>query len=256
MSYTTAIATTSFSQQRIMANTGLLSLQCAPQQPKFAQRVNSVTSQVRQLNLNLQRTLNLCAQNGQCGSAEANVMAQVTNTMTQTHLQFSNFGAQLDAVHHAIQRRKMTKQKIALCRVSLSDCCSTPSSQDGGVSAGSRSPSVSSNASPCPSFSSATTIESDCYSLSSSDSLSTVSDISDSDFDSQTKNSRERPTVSVADDCASEQGDRNQEKLEEINVTTQARRKEVNGILRRQFRSFRSILAAQRANAAKSTPSK
>merc|ERR1719295_903109 len=119
-------------------------MQCAPPQPQFTQRVNSMTSQVRQLNLNLSVLQNLCVQNGQ--SAEANVMAQATNTITQAHLQFLNVGAQLDAVRGAIQRRKMIKNlkkidcRVSLPTTSLSDCCSTTSSMD------SRSPSLSPNA--------------------------------------------------------------------------------------------------------------
>jgi len=176
------------------------------------------------------------------------VITQVRSSIAQLHAQFLSIAPQMDALHKQMQSRKLpNKRALPAISVSVSDCLPTTSFSDvDSFSSGSRSPSSpclsSRSSSPCPSYSSSS--GSDFLSFNSCDALSIISDTNSSDCLSDS-------------DAVSEvaSSDAIQEKHEEINVTTQERRKEMGGILRRQFQSFSAILAAQKQNASKSTRS-
>merc|ERR1712087_309227 len=167
------------------------------------------------------------------GSNAAQVITQVRSSIAQLHAQFLSMAPQMDALHKQMQSRKMSN-KFELPTISVS------------VTSGSRSPCLSSrSSSPCPSYSSSSS--SDFLSFNSCDALSIISDTNSSDCLSDSD---------AVSEVASSDADARQVKHEEINVTTQQRRKEMGGILRRQFQSFRTILAAQKQNnASKSTRS-
>merc|ERR1712087_79673 len=212
--------------------------------PKFSQSLHSSSNQVNQLNVNLAVLQNQYLQTGQSNAAQ--VITQVRSSIAQLHAQFLSMAPQMDALHKQMQSRKMSnKFELPTISVSVSDCVPTTSLSD-SFSSGSRSPCLSSrSSSPCPSYSSSSS--SDFLSFNSCDALSIISDTNSSDCLSDSD---------AVSEVASSDADARQVKHEEINVTTQQRRKEMGGILRRQFQSFRTILAAQKQNnASKSTRS-